>query len=127
MNKILMPDFELNLGGAREAAHVRQAIVELITQRQRSFAIASTGSLPDGTRVSNLVVAGPGIPIRFISTDDLNAVELNTSWVMAMVEFTIESGELQMWDEDRSAEVLESVAELRAEAEARKQASNGDN
>lgn len=110
MGKIVAGDATLTISDERAFAHVRSAIIVLVTELGRSFFIEM------GTETGRVAtLCGPNLPLQLLSDLEL-ADDDNDTWVEAIITATTSRGVLTLMKEGSAEDVLSVATEPAEEA-----------
>lgn len=100
MGQIVVGDVTVNFSDDRLFAHLKSAILTLITKHRRTFAYEGEN---ESGRVTMLM--GPAIPMNFFESG-LRVDDDSDTWVMALVATTLLTGKLALMTEEEAPACL---------------------
>lgn len=112
MNRVTINGVGIDIEDDRLAAHVRDAITELILAGDR-FTIQNVRSL-GGSRRRMTTIAGPDSVVLIDESEESAKVETNDEWSSAMIAWARETKEFRVFKEEETAGILEAIVELQA-------------
>lgn len=108
MGQIIAGDSVVSIGDDRLFAHVRAAVLSLITDYQRPFFVEMGQA--GGTRTATL--CSPNLPLKLVHSDETGLPDDdNDTWVQALVMKTIATGTLTVFGEEDAENILASSLE----------------
>lgn len=111
MGQIVTGETTVNISDDRMFAHVRAAVISLITGESRSFFVEMSSA-----QGRTAALCSPHLPLELIHSGVLPEDD-NDTWVRALVAKTIATGTLSVFDEDQAESVLRRALEALDERE----------
>ncbi|KTS09051.1 hypothetical protein [Microbacterium testaceum] len=113
MNLVTINGVRIEIEDDRKAAHVRQALVDLVIEGVR-FSVSSEHALADGSVQRVTTVVGPGCDLLITENAEAATREENHDWAYAMIAWAREAREFRVIEEHDIEAAMEAVVELEA-------------